>query len=353
VAIMNEFQPPVTTCSIGFSEERYDEATDAREFAKSLGAIHYERIVKPRAIDLVSKLAWHYDEPFGDSSAVPTYYVSQEARRHVTVALSGDGGDESFAGYRRYKLTLNEDHVRSRIPAAVRRNVFGPLGEIYPKLGWAPRVFRAKNTLQSLARDPIEGYFAGISCCPPGLKRKLFSGDFLQQLNGYDSVEVLRAHYDRVPHADPLSRIQYVDIKTYLVDDILVKVDRASMANSLEVRSPLLDHKLMEMIARTPSGMKLHNGQGKYIFKKALERVLPSSVLHRAKKGFAVPVAEWFRGELKDYAYNAVFEKQDGILNSEFLSSCWNQHQRGQRDWSALLWCTLMYRSWQEVQAAA
>ena len=167
VALMNEFQPPVTTCSIGFTEERYDEADDARDFAKRLGANHFEHIVKPHAIDLLPKLAWHYDEPFADSSAVPTYYVSQVAREHVTVALSGDGGDENFAGYRRYKLTMWEEGLRSRVPAALRRNVLGPLGELYPKLGWAPRMFRAKSTLQSLARDPIEGYFYGVSCCPP------------------------------------------------------------------------------------------------------------------------------------------------------------------------------------------
>jgi asparagine synthase (glutamine-hydrolysing) len=353
VALMNEFQSRVTTCSIGFKDERYNEAGEARSFATTLGANHFEETVEPYAIDLLPKLAWHYDEPFADSSALPTYYVSQVARRHVTVALSGDGGDESFAGYRRYKLTLWEDQLRSRIPASFRRNVFGPLGEWYPKLGWAPRVFRAKNTFQSLARDPIEGYFYGGSVCPPALKLELFTPDLWKALAGYDSIEVLRYHYNRANTLDPLSRIQYVDIKTYLVDDILTKVDRASMANSLEVRCPLLDHKLMELIAQMPSGLKLHNGQGKYIFKKALERVLPSSILHRSKKGFSVPVAEWFRGELKGFAQDALFRNDDGLLNSSFLDRCWKQHQRGQRDWSALLWSVLMFRKWQEVDAAA
>ncbi|MGA7238029.1 MAG: asparagine synthase-related protein, partial [Bryobacteraceae bacterium] len=353
VALMNEFQPPVTTCSIGFTENAYDEAKDARAFASTMGAKHHEEIVEPRAIDLIRKLAWHYDEPFADSSAVPTYYVSQMARRHVTVALSGDGGDESFAGYRRYKLTHWENQVRSYVPDWARKGVMGPLGEIYPKLGWAPRVFRAKNTLQSLARTPIDGYFHSISVCPPSMKRELLSGDVSRQLAGYDSVDVLREHYNRAQTNDPLSRIQYVDMKTYLVDDILTKVDRASMANSLEVRCPLLDHKLMELIARMPSGLKLRNGQGKYIFKKALERVLPASVLTRKKKGFAVPVAEWFRGELKEFAYEKLIERQDDALNGAFVSRCWNQHQRGQRDWSALLWCVLMFKSWREVDKAA
>jgi asparagine synthase (glutamine-hydrolysing) len=142
-------------------------------------------------------------------------------------------------------------------------------------------------------------------------------------------------------------------MKTYLVDDILVKVDRASMANSLEVRCPLLDHKLMELIAQMPSRLKLHNGRGKHIFKKSLEQVLPADVLTRAKRGFSVPVAEWFRGELKNFAHEALFERQDGVLNSAFLSQCWKQHQRGQRDWSALLWTVLMFKTWQGVHKAA
>src|SRR5262249_43109052 len=153
--------------------------------------------------------------------------------------------------------------------------VFGPLGRIYPKMGWAPRPLRAKSTLESLARSPIDGYFHGISYCPPAMKQKLLSPDVLSRLNGYDSAEGFRQHYARAGTCDPLSRIQYVDIKTYLVDDILVKVDRASMANSLEVRCPLLDHKVVELVARMPSSLKLHNGEGKYLLKKALEPVLP------------------------------------------------------------------------------
>lgn len=353
VSLMNGLQRPVTTCSIGFAEEKYNEAADARSFAQSLEANHFEEIVRPQAIDLVPKLAWHYDEPFADSSAIPTYYVSQVARRHVTVALSGDGGDENFAGYRRYKLTMWEDQMRSWLPEPLRRTVFGPLGRIYPKMDWAPRVIRAKSTFQSLSRSSIDGYFHGISYCPPALKQRLLSRDLLHRLNGYDSAEVLRAHYAKAGTADPLSRIQYVDIKTYLVDDILVKVDRASMANSLEVRCPLLDHKLIELIAQIPSGLKLHNGTGKYIFKKAMEQVLPSEILTRKKKGFAVPVAEWFRGELKEFAYERLIERHDEALNGAFLTRCWNQHQRGQRDWSALLWSVLMFKSWREVDKAA
>jgi asparagine synthase (glutamine-hydrolysing) len=349
VALMNEVQPPVTTCSIGFTEELYNEAIDAKEFATSLKADHHEQIVSPQAIDIIEKLAWHYDEPFADSSAVPTYYVSKIARQHVTVALSGDGGDENFAGYRRYKFDVRENRMRSFLPSWARKNVFGPLGRWYPKADWAPRIVRAKTTFQSLARNPLEGYFNTISGFPPDLKCQLLSGDVLQTLNGYDPIEVLRYHYDRADTTDPLSRIQYVDIKTYLVDDILVKVDRASMANSLEVRCPLLDHKLMELVAQIPSDLKLHRSHGKYIFKKALAPIVPQSILNRRKLGFAVPLATWFRKDLKDFTYNSVFSRPDNYLNYTFLADCWRQHQRGQRDWSSLFWTVLMFKSWQGV----
>ncbi len=349
VALMNEVQRPVTTCSIGFTEESYNEAAEAKEFATSLGADHHEEIISPRAVDIIEKLAWHYDEPFADSSAVPTYYVSQIARRHVTVALSGDGGDENFAGYRRYKFDVRENLMRSVLPLRIRRAVFGPLSQLYPKADWAPRIFRAKTTLESLSRSAVEGYFNTMSSCPPAMKAKLLGPQVRQALNGYDSMDVLRHHYERADTDDPLSRILYVDIKTYLVDDILTKVDRASMANSLEVRCPLLDHQLMESIARIPSGLKLHHGAGKYIFKKSLEPVLPSEILQRRKWGFGVPLAKWFRTDLKEFTQNAVFAAPDHYLDYEFLGNCWKQHQRGQRDWSSMFWTVLMFKTWQRV----
>jgi asparagine synthase (glutamine-hydrolysing) len=349
VALMNEVQHPVTTCSIGFTEDTYNESDDARAFAASLEARHFEQIVQPHALDLLPTLAWHYDEPFADSSAVPTYYVSKVAREHVTVALSGDGGDENFAGYRRYRLTMMEDELRRRIPAPLRRFAIRPLGDLYPKLDWAPRMFRAKTTLQSVAKPLIDGYFQSISVCPPELKRQLLSGDVLRTLNGYDSADVVREYFAKANSPDPLSRIQYVDIKTYLVDAILTKVDRASMANSLEVRCPLLDHELMELVATMPSSLKLHNGTGKFVFKRALEPVLPREVLMRQKMGFSMPLAEWFRGELKEFAHDAIVVHRDGVLNGAFLQRCWTQHERGQRDWSALLWSVLMFRMWETV----
>jgi asparagine synthase (glutamine-hydrolysing) len=230
----------------------------------------------------------------------------------------------------------------------VRAGIFGPLGRWYPALAWAPRMFRAKATFQSLARNPLEGYFNSVSIFRPDEKPNLFLADFLNQLKDYESIEVLRYHYNRADTEDPLSRIQYVDIKTYLTDDILTKVDRASMAVSLEVRAPLLDHRLMEMVARVPSSFKLRGREGKYIFKKAMEATLPRDILYRSKRGFAVPLAHWFRHELKDMAHATIFDCRDGILDLRYLERIWTEHQRKTFDRSAYLWAVLMFRKWQK-----
>jgi asparagine synthase (glutamine-hydrolysing) len=351
VAMMSRLMGrPVTTCSIGFSAQEYDESEFARQVASQFRSDHHEDVVEVEALDVIDKLAWHYDEPFADSSAVPTYYVSKMARRHVTVALGGDGGDENFAGYRRYVFDQVENRMRSLVPEPFRRTVFGPLGRWYPGLAWAPRPLRAKATLQSLSRSPLEGYFNSISIFRPDEKTRLFTQDFQQQLADYDSLDVLRKHYDEADTTDPLSRIQYVDIKTYLPDDILTKVDRASMAVSLELRAPILDHRFMELVASIPSSLKLRGRTGKYIFKKAMEPLLPHDILYRPKQGFAIPIDRWFRRELKDMAYALVVEgNKDGILDRNYLSMIWKQHQAGTFDRSAYLWTVLMFRKWQQV----
>jgi len=341
---------PVTTCSIGFSAQEYDESEFAREVASQFKSDHHEDVVEVEALDVIDKLAWHYDEPFADSSAVPTYYVSKIARRQVTVALGGDGGDENFAGYRRYVFDRIENRMRDLVPAPIRRSVFGPLGRWYPGLAWAPRPLRAKATFQSLSRSPLEGYFNSVSVFRPDEKALLFTRDFQRQLADYDSLDTLRRHYDEADTADPLSRIQYVDIKTYLPDDILTKVDRASMAVSLELRAPILDHKFMELAASIPSHMKLRGRTGKYIFKKAMEPLLPQEILYRPKQGFAIPLDRWFRRELKELTYDLVLKTgKDGILDRNFLSAIWKQHQNGTFDRSAYLWTVLMFRKWQQV----
>jgi asparagine synthase (glutamine-hydrolysing) len=337
---------PVETCSIGFDEADYDEAGYARDVAKFLHTEHHEQVVKPNALEIMDKLVWHYDEPFADSSAVPTYYVSRIARQYVTVALGGDGGDETFAGYRRYYFDNIENNLRRRVPESIRRSVFGPLGRLYPPLAWAPRVFRAKATFESLSRSPLAGYFNSVSIFRPTDKQKLLTGDFQAKLAGYDSMGVLQHHYDRAGTEDQLSRIQYVDTKTYLPDDILTKVDRASMAVSLEVRAPLLDHKLMERAAAIPSSLKLRGRTGKYIFKKAIASQVPAEVLERRKQGFAVPLNRWFRNELRDLTHETLFGADDGILDRGFLKKIWDQHQKGTYDRSSHLWAVLMYRKW-------
>lgn len=339
----------VTTCSIGFEEQEYNEAPYARRIAAQFDTDHYEKTVHPEATEIVDKLVWHYDEPFADSSAIPTYYVSSVARQKVTVALGGDGGDEQFAGYRRYLLDRMENRLRSVAPLAVRRRIFGPLGRWYPALAWAPRVFRGKATFQSLSRGPLEGYFNSVSIFRPSEKPALFSPDFREQMRGYDSISVFQRHYDNAGSNDPLTRIQYVDIKTYLPDDILVKVDRASMAVSLEVRAPFLDHHFMELAASMPSGLKLRGRTGKYILKKAMSPILPHDVLYRPKQGFAVPLDRWFRRELKDMAYASIMGEEDGILDPKALRRIWNQHQSGNYDRSAQLWTVLMYRKWKSA----
>jgi asparagine synthase (glutamine-hydrolysing) len=353
VAMMTHLMKrPVTTCSIGFEEEKYNEAGFARQVAEQFKSDHHEETVRPSALEILDKLVWHFDEPFADSSAIPTYYVSRVARQHVTVALGGDGGDESFAGYRRYMLDHFENRFRHYVPAALRSTVFGPLGNVYPALAWAPRVLRAKATFQSLSRTPLEGYFNSISYFRPAEKQRLFSSDFAQNLGGYDSMSVLAYHYERAGTDDLLSRIQYVDIKTYLPDDILAKVDRASMAVSLEVRAPLLDHHLLELAARIPSSLKLKGRSGKHIFKKAMARELPDGILNRKKMGFAIPLDRWFRNELKDVAHSTLFDSADGILDQSFLKTIWNQHQKGLYDRSQHLWAVLMFRRWRAAFAA-
>lgn len=348
VAMMTEItNRPVVTASIGFSSEEFSEAAAAKKFAEHVKAEHHERIVNPDAVSVVEKLAYHYDEPFADSSAVPTFYVSQVAREFVTVALSGDGGDENFAGYRRYKFDVAENRVRDMLPASLRRPAFGAMAAVYPQLDWLPRPLRAKATLRNLSLDPAEAYFQSVYGAVARERDGLFSADLNARLNGYNPFDLFRHYYNRAQTDDALSRAQYVDMKTYLVDDILTKVDRASMAVSLEVRCPILDHKFMELAARIPSDLKLHNGTGKYIFKQAIRKIVPEEVLTRPKMGFSIPLADWLRKDLRDLAHGLLFDTKDDLLNQETVKGLWDRHQSGMRDFGTPLWTILMFRLWQ------
>ena len=348
VAMMaGESEEAVNTCSIAFGEREFDESVFAARVAERYQTNHHVESVKPDDAELLDRLASLYDEPFADSSAMPTYRVSELARKRVTVALSGDGGDENFAGYRRYRWHSYEERMRAFMPASLRRPFFGLLGRAYPKADWAPKILRAKSTLEALARDSIEGYFHSVTILGDSLRSRLFSDGFRNQLGGYGAIEVLRRHGQNAPE-HPLSRVQYLDLKTYLVGDILTKVDRASMAHSLEVRVPILDHELVEWAATLPPQAKLRGREGKFLFKRSLESYLPHDVLYRPKMGFAVPLASWFRGPLKERVREAVLGPRlldTGIFNERFLQKIVSEHQSGVRDFSAPLWSLLMFEA--------
>ena len=356
IAMMAGLQSdPVNTCSIGFEVGHFDESKYAAEIARRFGTNHHVRQVNPDDFDLVERLIDLYDEPYADSSALPTYRVCELARERVTVALSGDGGDENYAGYRRYKLHMAEEAVRGRIPLALRRAVFGPLGRLYPKADWAPRIFRAKTTFQALERNSVEAYFHTVSIYNDELRARLFSPTFRRELQGYCASQVLKGHAARAPTDDPLSLVQYLDMKTYLVGDILTKVDRASMAHALEVRVPLLDHLLVEWIASLPPNLKLRRGEGKYVFKRAFEPQLPPEILYRTKMGFAVPLAKWFRGPLRQRISDVVLGERlrdTGYFDAAFMQHLVDAHQSGRRDYSALLWTMMMFDAFLERLAA-
>jgi asparagine synthase (glutamine-hydrolysing) len=291
-------------------------------------------------------LARTYDEPYADSSALPTYRVCQLARRHVTVALSGDGGDESFAGYRRYRLHAMEERLRSAMPIAVRRPAFGWLGQMYPKADWAPRIFRAKSTFQALARTSVDAYFHSVSILRDDMRRELYSSAFKAQLGGYSAAEVFRRHGRRADTDDPIALAQYLDLKTYLIGDINTKVDRASMAHSLEVREPLMDHPLVEWLASLPTSLKVRGQEGKHLLKTAMAPYLPHELMHRPKMGFAVPLERWFRGPLRQRLDETILGPRlaaTGLFNGRYLEQIVGAHVSGRRDYSSPLWTLLMF----------
>lgn len=339
---------PVNTCSIGFADPRYNESEFARQVAERYHTVHQTRQVDPDDFDLVDRLAGIYDEPYADSSALPTYRVCELARERVTVALSGDGGDELLAGYNRHRWHVNEEAVRGRIPGVLRHSLFGLLGRCYPRLDGAPRLLRLKSTFQALAMDSAEAYLNSVSVVPRVQRQQLYSAAFKQRLAGYDARELFEQHAARAPSDHPLSMVQYLDMKTYLPGDILTKVDRASMAHSLEVRAPLLDHQLTEWATGLPPDMLLRGRQGKYILKRALEPHLPNDVLYRPKMGFAVPLSAWFRGPLRQRVRDAVLGdtlRDTALFDPAALTRLVDEHQSGQAEHSPALWSLLMFES--------
>jgi asparagine synthase (glutamine-hydrolysing) len=346
VALMAEAgRDPVKTCSIGFDVGALDESSFATQVAERFATDHRRRIVSPDDFGEVDRLAAMFDEPFADASALPTWRVCQLARETVTVALSGDGADEAFAGYRRHAFQHGEDRLRRLVPQALRSPVFGALGAVYPKADWAPRPLRAKTTLLSLAGSSEAGYARAIGIVPPELREGLYSDEFRRLRGEYRAEHPFEDMMRGAPARSGLDRAQYADLKFWLPGDILTKVDRTSMAVSLEAREPLLDHRLIEFAASLPEELRLKRGQGKWLLKKAMRRYLPDDILYRQKQGFVTPIAQWFRGPLAETARaiaTSTTLARSGWFDTQRLSAVAEAHIAGRSDNGRLLWQLLM-----------
>jgi asparagine synthase (glutamine-hydrolysing) len=333
----------VVTTSVGFAERAFDELGSARIVAEHFKTESHEKIVKPDIVDLLPKLAWHLDEPFADSSAVPTYYVSAAAREDVTVALSGDGGDELWAGYARHKVERWEAKARGWLGAAGGRFA----GQLAGRL---PLAFRGTRSLRHLALSPSEACARkhAYGLFDDG-RSTIYSAAFAAGVAGADPFAGFRDAYDACPSSDPLDRALYVDVKTYLVDDIMTKVDKMSMAVSLEAREPLLDHKLLEFAATVPSSLKLKNGRSKYLLRRLLEKRLPKAIVDRPKHGFEAPIGEWLRGPLAPMVDALLLDgrmKDRGVFDERAVGRLWREHRDNARDHRHRLWSLVMLELW-------
>jgi asparagine synthase (glutamine-hydrolysing) len=345
VALMAEASThPVQTCSIGFDRADHDETRYAAMIAEKFATDHRTRTVASDDFAAIDTLVTAFDEPFADASALPTWRVCQLARETVTVALSGDGADEVFAGYRRHKFQAAEERVRSMMPAGFRRSVFGALAKGYPKADWAPQMFRAKSTFEALARDGDEAYALSVGVTGPTMRATLFSDALKRELQGHRAEDRYITAMRNSPAREHLDRAQYADLKIWLPGDILTKVDRMSMAVSLEAREPLLDHRLVEFGARLPVSMRLHGGTGKWLMKKALRGILSDEILYRKKMGFVSPIGSWFRGPLLGEAQRVVARMNEtGWFAPGVLDNVVSAHQAGKSDYGRLLWQLVMF----------
>ncbi len=346
VALMAEASnAPVKTCSIGFDVAALDETAHAERVARLFHTDHHARIVSADQFDAIDMLAAMFDEPFADASALPTWRVCQLARESVTVALSGDGADEAMAGYRRQVFHAHEERWRGLLPAGFRRHVLGPLGRAYPKADWAPRPLRAKATLLGLAGDGGAGYARSLAVLPPEVRAALYTPDFARQIGDYRAEAPLIEAMAKAPARSGLDRAQYADLTFWLPGDILTKVDRTSMAVSLEAREPLLDHRLIEFAATLPEKMRVRGRQGKWLMKRAMRRYLPDDLLFRPKQGFVTPIAQWFRGplagEARAIASGAALART-GWFDLGAIGHLAEAHIAGRADHSRLLWQLVM-----------
>lgn len=340
---------PLQTFSIGFQEEQFSELPFARAVAERYGTRHIEEIVTPDAVSMLDDLTHYFDEPFADASAIPTFHVARLARRSVKVALSGDGGDEAFGGYARYGHDVREAAVRRHLPRWLRKTILGPIARVWPKADWLPRPMRAKTALTNLSLDPSAAYANTLAICRPPMRRDLMAPDLAMQLNGHDPGRAIRTSYAAAPADDALAGMIAADFATILPDDFLVKVDRASMANSLEVRPPLLDHKLLELAARIPSEFKIRSGESKWVFKRSFEKELPPTSVTRRKQGFEIPIDAWLRGPLRDTFEESVLSpgvRGSDLINPTLARKLYRSHLAGSGRHGNSLWSLLVLARW-------
>lgn len=353
VASMATAQASPFACTIGFEDETFDERPFARAVATRYGVRQVEETARVDAGSMIDTIAAVYGEPFADTSALPTWLVSRAARRHVTVALSGDGGDEIFAGYRRYRLFQAEEQARAFAPLPLRRATFGAAGRLYPKLDWAPQPFRLKTTLQALGEERLSAYARAVAINLPDRVETMLSREFLDATRHYDPVSVV-AEAAKGGAPDAVTLAQKIDLETWLPGRMLTKVDRAAMAHGLEVRPPLLDPALVTFAGTLPASFKLDSGVGKRILKKALEPRLDASILHRRKRGFDLPVARWLReGPLLDRLAESAAWRRSGVLNPSAVDQMATRHKAGASDFAQELWTVLMFDAflrWNEAQ---
>ena len=327
---------PLVCLSVGFAEESHDELELARITAARAKAQHHEEVMDPLACVSAGDLAWHYDEPLADPSTVPTYLVSLMARRHVTVALSGDGGDEVFAGYRRYGFARLEQRLRGAGAGGVARAVERAL----------PDDVRGRSTLLNIADHPALAFFRSVSQVDPETARGLLGPDALEAVGRHDPSQVFQELWERPRCDDDLYRAQYVDMKTWLPEDILAKTDRASMAVSLEVRVPLLDHRLLERFAPTPASYKMRGMRGKRALRRVMRGRLAPEILAGKKRGFDTPVGVWLRGPLREELEGCLRALPPGWFSAQALQRVNGEHQSGERDHGRLLWSLLVLERW-------
>ncbi|MBS0375276.1 MAG: asparagine synthase (glutamine-hydrolyzing) [Proteobacteria bacterium] len=346
---------PLVTHSIGFDAREGSELPVAAAIATALGTQHREFLVTPRAEEVLARVAWHADEPLADSSTVPTWYVCAMTRQSVTVALSGDGGDEGFGGYTfRYRPHAVESRLRRSLPAGLRRALFGPLGAAWPASARLPRPLRLRTIFQNLAVGDPQAFYRDLSQLRDDARAGLYAPAFLERLRGYTPADDVIPLYAGSDAPDALGRSQATDVALYMTDDVLVKVDRMSMAHGLEVRAPLLDYRVLEFAARLPARLRLHGGVGKVLLRALAARRLPPGVDRLPKRGFAAPIAGWLRGELRPLVEDVLLGgggPWEGRLQRPVIERLWRAHLSGARDHSDLAWSLLTLGLWSRGQS--